>query len=246
MGTLGELYFRQYGSERQHMYRVPYTPDYDYYSSVDLHRLLRFRQEHGLDNARRYLMYSGRLVQSKRVDLLIDAFAQITERRPSWDLVIAGDGALHGQLRHRVPKGIESRVHWLGFLSQEKLPLAYHACDVLVLPSDREPWALVVQEGMAAGLVIVASDAVGAARDLVQDRISGRIFKSGNVCDLVESLLDVTEAEQVDRHKEQSRLALRAWREQLDPVAEIRRALVDVGVLESSVAPSPMHTPAHT
>lgn len=240
MGTLGELYFQQYGSERKHMYRVPYTPDYDYYSSVDLHQLSQFRREHELDDGRRYLMYSGRLVQAKRVDLLIDAFVKIADQRPSWDLVIAGDGVLHEQLRCHVPKEVETRVHWLGFLSQERLKLAYHACDVLVLPSDQEPWALVVQEAMAAGLAIVASDAVGAARDLIQDQISGRIFETGNINDLINSLLDVTDTHQIDRYREQSNLALRVWREQLDPVTEICRALADVGVLKGSASLSPV------
>ena len=42
----------------------------------------------------------------------------------------------------------------------------YTACDVLVLPSDREPWALVIHEAAAAGMAVVSSSAPGAAAEL--------------------------------------------------------------------------------
>jgi glycosyltransferase involved in cell wall biosynthesis len=231
MGEFGEQYFRQYGAESRRMYRVPYTPDYDRYSSVPPWQLEEFRRKYGLNPARRFFMYSGRLVPSKRVDLLIDAFARIADERPDWDLMVVGDGLLSPELRRRVPEHLQQRVVWTGFLDGEDSTVAYHAADVLVLPSDREPWALVVQEAMAAGLTVVASDVVGAAHELVDDGVSGRIFAAGDVESLRCALLDVTTAGQLDEYKRQSRLALQAWRESLDPVAEIRRALIDTGVL---------------
>lgn len=231
MGDLGEQYFLRYGAEPQRMYRVPYTPDYDRYASVQRDRLKEFCRTYGLNPARRYFMYSGRLAPSKRVDLLIDAFARIADERPDWDLVVVGDGVLNHELRKRVPEQLRKRVVWTGFLDGEEPTVAYHAADVLVLPSDREPWALVVQEAMAAGLAVVASDVVGAAHELIDDGVSGRIFAAGDVESLCRALLDVTDAGRLDEYKRQSRLALQAWRQSLDPVAEIRRALVDAGAL---------------
>ena len=62
-----------------------------------------------------------------------------------------------------MPEALRSRVVWTGFLDHGEPAFVYHSADVLVLPSDREPWALVIQEAMAAGLTVVASDVVGAA-----------------------------------------------------------------------------------
>ncbi len=234
MGQFGEQYFRKYGADPRRMYRVPYTPDYEYFRTVDPDRLAQFRQAHRLSDQRRHLLFSGRLVTAKRVDLLLDAFVQIAAQRPQWDLVIAGDGVLREELQRRVPESLGDRVRWLGFLECGPLALAYHACDVMVLPSGHEPWALVVQEAMAAGRVVVASDVVGAAHELVEDGVNGRIFESGNLQSLVDALLDVTEIDKLDQRKQRSLDALQTWIADLNPVSEIRRALTDAGVLATA------------
>jgi glycosyltransferase involved in cell wall biosynthesis len=77
-------------------------------------------------------------------------------------------------------------VHRLGALTPEALRDVYAASDVLLVPSIptatfREPWGLVVNEAMNAGLAVVASDAVGAAAGgLVRDRRNGSIVPAGD------------------------------------------------------------------
>jgi glycosyltransferase involved in cell wall biosynthesis len=230
MGKLGEDFFLKYGADPGRFYRVPYTPDYDAFATPDLDGLQRFRQRYGLSEHRRIILYSGRLAPVKRVDLLIQATIQIAAERPEWDLVIAGDGPLAPSLR-KLAEPLGARVHWTGFLEQEELKFAYQASDVLALISDREPWAVVVQEAMAAGLAIVATDVVGAAHELVTDGVAGRIVPAGCVSALRAALLDVTDAEEIDGYRKRARQALQQWRAKVDPVAEIRRALVDANVL---------------
>ena len=193
MGEYGDQFFLKYGADSRRLYRVPCWPDFDAFARVDANGLEGFRRKFRLNADRRYILYSGRLVPKKRVDLLIDAFAAVAAERPEWDLLIVGDGQLREELRHRVPDALRQRVVWTGFLELEECVSAYHASDVLVLPSDQEPWALVVQEAMAAGLAVIASDAVGAAHDMVEDRVSGRIFPIGNVAALTDALRDVTD-----------------------------------------------------
>ena len=231
MGTLGDQFFMKYGADPHQLYRVPYWPDFEAFASVDEVGLERFRQQYGLNGRRRTLLFSGRLVPAKRVDLLIDAFAALASNRPEWDLLIVGDGVLREELHRRVPEALRQRVVWTGFLEGSELALAYHAADLLVLPSDREPWALVVQEAMAAGLVVVASDVVGAAHELVADGVSGKIFLRGDCDSLRRSLEDVTHPDRINRYKAESTMALQRYRDEVDPIAEIRRALGDAGVL---------------
>jgi len=245
MGTLGDQFFLQYGADAQRIYHLPYWPDFESFARVDEVALERFQRKFGLDRARRRLLFSGRLVPEKRVDLLIDAFAGIANRRPDWDLLIAGDGILRDELQRRVPDAVRSRVVWTGFLDRQEPALANHAADVLVLPSDREPWALVVQEAMAAGLVVVSSDVSGAAYELVEDRRNGRIFPAGDLEQLKQAILDVTEADALPTYKRESAAALGRWRSEVDPVAEIRRALSDARVLKADIA-RPKTIPAPT
>lgn len=235
MGDLGSQFFMKYGADTNQMYFVPCWPNFEAFNQVDPCDLVRFRQRFGLDERRRHLLFCGRFVPEKRVDLLIDAFAAIAVQRPDWNLLIVGDGILKSDLKRRVPDTLQARVVWTGFLDREEPALAYHSADVLVLPSDHEPWALVVQEAMAAGLVVVSSDVSGAAYELVVDGHSGRIFPAGDLEQLKRALLDVTSAESLPVYKFESAAALARWRNIANPVAEIRRALNDVGILTPAV-----------
>ncbi len=236
MGEYGDQFFTYYGADPTRLYRVPYWPDYDAFAQCDEVGLKRFQREFGLNASRRYLMFSGRLVPQKRVDLLIDAFVSIASQRTDWDLLIVGDGIMRDELQRRVPVSLRDRVVWTGFLDVPDLPLAYHAAEVLVLPSDVEPWALVVQEAMAAGLAVVASDVVGAAHELVTEGDSGRIFATGDLKSLRHSLEDVMDRDNIASYKHQATDAVHRFRNQVDPVAEICRAMSEVGVLSRSAS----------
>ena len=58
--------------------------------------------------------------------------------------------------------------------------------DILVLPSEHEPWGVVVNEAMAAGVIPVVSDRVGAAPDLVVG--VGQVYPCGDTARLAEAL----------------------------------------------------------
>jgi glycosyltransferase involved in cell wall biosynthesis len=234
MGEYGDQFFIKYGADPRRIFRVPYTPNYSQFEVADEQEKKAFFQRFQLDGQRRRIIYSGRLVSVKRVDLLIDAFAAIAGRRPVWDLMIVGDGIDAQKLRDRVPVELRNRVIWTGFLERAELIAAYHAANVLVLPSDLEPWALVVQEAMAAGLPVVASDVVGAAHELVDDRKNGRIFPAGDYHSLVNTLMDTTCVEVLERYCGEVTQSLNKWRKKVDPVSNIRQALVSVGVLSEN------------
>ena len=131
-------------------------------------------QKHGLTKGRRRLLFSGRLIPVKRPDLLVDAFVALAEQRPEWDLVILGDGDLKESLQKSVPSCLQDRIFWIPFQSeQQEVSAIYRACDLLVLPSNYEPWALVINEAVAAGLAVVATAVVAAAAELVVDGENG-------------------------------------------------------------------------
>jgi hypothetical protein len=82
-------------------------------------------------------------------------------------------------------------------------------------------------------LTVVSSDVVGAAHELIEDGVSGRLFPASNLAELRRAMLQVTASEALPRFKSQSRSALDDWRRTSDPVAQIRRALGDVDVLHA-------------
>jgi glycosyltransferase involved in cell wall biosynthesis len=87
--------------------------------------------------------------------------------------------------------GVAERVRMLGFVNQTQLPSVYCASDVFVLPSDYEPFGLVVNEAMICGCPVVVSDRVGAGPDLVHSGASGFVFPCGDVESLARILREL-------------------------------------------------------
>ena len=230
-GQFGRRYFEKYGADLSRSYLVPHEPDYDYFQTVDVNALEAFRAQHGLSTERRYLLSCNRLIRPKRVDLLIDSFAAIADKNPEWDLLIVGDGPLRKSLQNRVSQKIRDRVKWLRFCQIGEVRSAFQIADAFVLASDFEPWAVVINEAAAAGLVIVASNVVGAAREIVVDGVSGRIFRSGESPSLRDALTDVMSPDNFSRYQQQVAPLLKQWRAEADPIDGIRAALRDVSVL---------------
>src|SRR5262249_36579185 len=104
-------------------------------------------------------------------------------------LIFAGDGAEREGLESEARKmRVEKRVKFLGFVNQSQLPALYTAADLMVLPSEYEPFAVVVNEAMCCGCPVIASDQVGAARDLVAPVQPEFVFPSGDVAALSNAL----------------------------------------------------------
>ncbi|HZL37964.1 MAG TPA: glycosyltransferase family 4 protein [Tepidisphaeraceae bacterium] len=224
-GRLGKAYFAKYGARPEELFLVPNEPDYDEIFSLPEPLIQDAAMRLGLPSGRRRLIFSGRLIDWKRVDLLIDAFAQIADRRPEWDLIIVGGGPCATALQTRVPAALRARVKFTGFVeTSAQVAAIYRVSDGLVLPSDSEPWALVLNEAAASGLAIVASSVVGAAPELIREGVNGYVFRRGKLDDLVRCLLLVTDAASVDRLKAESRPILDEWRKKADPVDGLRSA----------------------
>ncbi|MFN4243471.1 MAG: glycosyltransferase [Tepidisphaerales bacterium] len=247
-GRLGHAFFQHYAGRSVPTFIVPYEPDYTLFASPPPERRTHIAARYGLTMPRRRLIYSGRLAPEKRVDLLIDAFHRIAARRPQWDLLLVGDGPLRSALEQRVRPDLAERVRFLGFQNDAAdVAAIYHHGDALCLPSEFEPWAVVISEAAAAGLALVASHVVGAAPELVHDGINGRTFFSNDLDDLTDALLDVTHPDRIDRYRAASPRVLEGWHQRCDPVLGVRKALASVGRAEpahaATAAPAPSASP---
>ncbi|MFM7133946.1 MAG: glycosyltransferase family 4 protein [Planctomycetota bacterium] len=225
MGTCGRAYFRSYLDHDLPEFIVPYEPDYAALATRDEAGVASFRAKHGLREGRRRFMYCGRFVEVKRVDVLLRAFVAMAPSHPEWDLVLAGDGPLREKLVAMIPTGLRDRVTFTGFLQFDDISRCYHACDALVLPSEYEPWALVVTEAMAAGMAVIASDVVGAAVDLVRPGVNGYLVTPRSVDSLESALRHAASAGAIDALKREAPAILDSWRRATDPVAGFEAAI---------------------
>ncbi|HEX5147035.1 MAG TPA: glycosyltransferase family 4 protein [Conexibacter sp.] len=126
------------------------------------------------------VLYVGRLVPEKGVEVLLDAWRAVAAAAPDATLVAIGDGPLADAFE------AAPRVRLLGPLARERLPVAYAAADALVLssiptPRFREPWGLVCNEALHQGTPPVVTTAVGAAAgELVRDGETGLVVAPGD------------------------------------------------------------------
>lgn len=229
-GQLGREYFLKYGADPGRLFLAPCEPDYDLIENKAGLPIDAMAARFGIARDRRRFIYVGRLAPEKRVDLLIDAFASVAADVPQWDLVICGGGPLGDDLRRRVPAALGSRVIWTDNLADPREVAAmYHLCDVLVLPSDYEPWALVVNEAAAAGLALICSDAVGAAANLLEPGLNGLLFPAGDRDKLADCMASMAANDDLDRIKGESGCVLRRWRRMADPIRNINATLLYLG-----------------
>ena len=165
IGSANRDYWRCYGATERQIHSAPYA--------VDNAGVARAAGDHRPDpDGRLRFLYVGRLVRRKRVDLLIAAFERLHEQRAA-SLTILGDGPEADRLRSMQSPSAAARTRWLGKLSNEQAWGAYGRADLLVLPSKYEPWGLVVNEAMAAGLPVIADHRCGAALDLIDEGRTG-------------------------------------------------------------------------
>jgi len=114
------------------------------------------RERLGLDGC--VFLYVGRFDAEKGLDVLLGAMRDVPGT-----LVLIGSGPLEPELR----RSGDERVRVVGPLARDELVPWYAAADAFVLASRSEPWGMVLNEAAAAGLPLVATEAVGAAHDLI-------------------------------------------------------------------------------
>lgn len=120
----------------------------------------------------------ARLAPEKGLDLLARSLAEAGD--PRLLLVLAGDGTERARLE-QLTRELGVRLVLAGDVEWERIVELYVAADVFALLSEREPWAVVVNEAAACGLPLVLSDRVGAAHDLLRDGENGTLVPAGDV-----------------------------------------------------------------
>ncbi|GAB3673220.1 glycosyltransferase family 4 protein [Halopiger thermotolerans] len=118
------------------------------------------------------VLYAGRLIEDKRVDLLLEAFDRVAATAPDVTLGIIGDGPERDRLERQV-RSLEhaDRVTMLGFLEEYADVLAHmRAADVFASPSTREGFGITFAEAMAADCTVIAADhPESAAAEVIGD-----------------------------------------------------------------------------
>ncbi|HEY1977511.1 MAG TPA: glycosyltransferase [Candidatus Baltobacteraceae bacterium] len=136
------------------------------------------------------ILYLGRLMPYKRVDLLIDALAEVRESVPNASLVVAGDGPERPVLEKRAERlGLTSCVTFEGFVDERRKRELLQKAWVLVNPSEIEGWGVSVIEANACGTAAVAFDVPGLRESVRHNQTGLVVPKDAELAPSILSLL---------------------------------------------------------
>lgn len=156
-----------------------------------------FREKYKIPKEHYVIGCIGRIDFQKNQRVLIESFSELLKVNRAMTLVLVGGvtqtdyrDELNGLAAHL---GVSQHIRWLDGVpnDSEDLVNAYHASDVIVLPSIHEPFGIVVLEAWSAGKPVIVSD-VGGLKSLVDDEVTGLKFNpesSGCEYDLVRKVL---------------------------------------------------------
>lgn len=194
VGERSRLYWTHYRYPSDRLIFSPHCVDNDWFTQRATREAGQaLRAQHGISPETKVVLFAGKLLPFKRpLDLMAAANAASASMR-ALTVLVAGSGELGESMARLAAEGGAKLVQ-MGFCNQTKMPAAYAAADVLVLPSDgRETWGLVANESLASGCPVIVSDACGCAPDLAGDGTAGRVFPAGNVAALAATITDVIE-----------------------------------------------------
>ena len=143
------------------------------------------REQLGLAGGRRYILTACRLMGWKRVDGIIESLTGLPD---DVDLIVAGDGDMEEAWRKlAADRGLAERVHFLGNVPHDQMPLYIRAAHVFVLNSEYEGLSHTLLEVLYLGTPIIASGVCGNP-EVVEDGVNGLLVDPRDSATLREAL----------------------------------------------------------
>ena len=176
-----------------------------------------------------YFLCVSRLIEEKNIDILVLAMEEYLRLRPlsGRKLLIAGHGPQQTEIEDQIAgRGLQHRIKLLGAVPYRDIPDLYAHAAALILPSRSETWGLAINEGMVAGLPVIASRSCGCVEDLVEDGGNGFVFAPDNASALADIMVRINDDPEMRRRLgHRSSAIVKGW--SLDRFAEGATAAVD-------------------
>jgi glycosyltransferase involved in cell wall biosynthesis len=211
VGINSKAYYKKYGLTEDQLSFAPHAIDNSRFASDRTSDSMLLKQQFGIADDDLVILFAGKLEKKKSPSLLLEAFLKLN--KDNVHLLFVGNGPLEEELKIQAKEN--QNIHFMNFQNQSLMPVIYQLCDIFCLPSNgpNETWGLAINEAMASGKAILASDKVGAAVDLVKPGQNGEVFKSGDVFNLFLNLKKLVSAGKNELAKmgEYSQILIKDW-----------------------------------
>jgi glycosyltransferase involved in cell wall biosynthesis len=190
-GPKGYRYFRDYlGYPVNKIFQVINT------SSIQItNKRIDIREKYNIDKDSKIILYFGRIVRVKGLDILIKAYKELNDKNVC--LLICGDG----ELKKEYSTLIDSKnVVFAGSIKSQDRYFYFKESDLFILPSrcdngNIEAWGLTVAEAMEFDLPCIVSEMVGCSEGLIEHGVNGLVFKNESVDELSQYIKKLLEDE---------------------------------------------------
>jgi glycosyltransferase involved in cell wall biosynthesis len=152
----------------------------------------QFKQRHNLEG-RKIVLSGGRLSEAKGGTQAILAMERVSHTIPEALLMVMGEKNkyAHAMLELAKQKGVDKNIFFTGWLSGEELKAAYHASDVVIMPSIyQEPFGLVALEAMACRKPVIVTP-FGGASEIVEDGVTGYVVNPYQVEEMAKEIVEL-------------------------------------------------------
>lgn len=178
-GTKAKNYFLECGADEKKIFIANDA------SEIEIINRINIREKHGIGKEKKIILYFGRILERKGLDVLINAFAKIEKNFNNVFLLICGDGEYKSNCNILIEKLKISNFLFTGTVQPELRSDYYKQSNLFVLPSKfihggNEAWGLSLNEAMQCAKPVVSTTAVGSAYDLIKNGYNGYIVEQNN------------------------------------------------------------------
>ena len=191
VGSHNRSYFIRHGLRPEQLVFSPQAMDIARFAEPNAlydRQALERKEALGIPADHLTVLFAGKMTRVKNPAFVLD-LAEVCAELPV-SFLLVGDGYLKEGLMRRAEG--RPNVHFLSFQNQSMMPAVYRMGDVFIMPSLSETWGMGVNEAMACGKPVMASEMVGSAVDLVQEELTGIVFSLGDIRKCVDYLRRVS------------------------------------------------------
>ena len=180
IGKLNKEFYISHGVKKNKILSAPYFVDNDFfYTSLNkknTKKKLKFENK-------KIILFVGKLIKRKNPFEFL-RIAELNRDKINLHFVIIGDGILKKKCVEYIKNLNLTNVSLLGFVNQNKIREYYKVSDLMIVTSFYETWGLNINEAFASNVPVICSHDCGASSDLVVNKKTGFVYKTGNINDL--------------------------------------------------------------
>ena len=190
VGTKNKEYFLSNGIDEGKIHWIPdvsETPKCEYFD---------LRAKYGISKKSTLILYLGRILPQKGVADLIQAYDLLDEeRKRSSFLLVAGDGRDLDNCKRLAEKLKLENIRFIGSVNPKERGNYFEQCDIFVYPVNYwtgwvDVWGLTINEAVQHGKVVITTDAVGSAYELIENGVNGYRIRPGDIEQLKNTLIE--------------------------------------------------------